>query len=1436
VFAISEKAAQVCTLCRFFSCVMRIAPCLLLPVFLVFAARLCAQSTAFETIGIKQGLSQGMVFDICQTRDGFLWVVTKNGLNRYDGYNFKVFSHDPFDAFSLAGDHVVTLFEDSRGWMWVGMGSKGVDVYDPRTGLFHHVNPGFPPAEQTVFTNPRRIVEGKDGSIWVLYSGRGLVRIEIPEVWRAGLPQEPDLGKLTKIAQCTMPDWGTGREEWINMWAEADGSITAFSTFRQYRVMPDRKAEAVVHGNLWPSQIYSVAPDERLGEGGFWLLGELGRLYSFRQGQMSFVPTPFHNWENHLSSLQNIEKGGILLLCDEKAWLFDAQRPPDWDKPLWVLDRDIKSICTDRNGNLWIGTAGYGLRRRNPRFEAFRTGVAGQSIWRLWRSPAGRYFWRDASDIHEYDPVTGKSALAPPFPEWTGYWVRDLVFEPSGAFWLLAAHRSDLNQIHLCRYGPTYKLEHRRTYPIRDYSYACFLRARNGALWINGDGCQLARVDPSSGQAVQYSYAHLFGEKAPTTQAFAIAEDGSGTLWIGTQQGLVRAALSGQSMDFRLFQVDKADPQGLSHNNVSTLLPDPDRPQDILWIGTKGGGLNRLNLHSGRFQHYGLKDGLPDKVVYGILPGNEDPRKEPVSLWCSTNQGLVKLTPLAPAPSNGDKIRFEAVVYTASKGLQDNEFNTQSYFKSAQGELLFGGINGLNHFFPERLRSDTALPPVFVVGLEINHLPASAEHFSGSGTRSLEFLRSLRLPYDQNNLSFEFAALDFIDPSKNRYRYRLVGLDANWVENGNDRFAYFTHLAPGRYEFRVQGSNGEGGWQEASNPIIVVIDPPWWRSHWAYLCYILLLSWGLWQAYQFQIRRVKLGEQLAFEHRETERVKALEQLKTNFFSNVTHEFRTPLTLMIEPLRRALTQIKDPEALENVRLAEKNSRQILGLVNQLLDMAKLESGQMALDLRRGNPTQTVRDVFERFLPLAEKRGVKLTLKNANIGGVSNLADVDTDFDFDPGKVVLVLNNLISNALKFTPEGGRVELNVGEVNVGEVSNLADIAFTPDTSGQAIHHSFPIHRDRLFITQVKDTGIGIASENQSKIFDRFYQVDGSNTRKEAGTGIGLALSKELAELMGGGISVKSEVGKGSVFTFWLPASAPGPFAKTGGGETASPPVPRQKGAGSAVSLSPILERGPGAETPIALVIEDNADLRHFIKDSIAPDWQVVEASDGEEGIAKALELLPDIIVTDLMMPRKDGFAVCDALKNHELTAHIPIVMLTAKSGIETKLKGLHRGADDYLTKPFNTEELSVRMENLVNMRRRLRELFGQQALVMVTVGTEDHAGSSAFLAPPDRDFLQGFILTLEKNLPNETLGVEEFAQLMQISRVQLHRKLKAMTDRSATDFIRDYRLDRAHAMLKNREGMVYEIASRVGFGDEKYFSRALKEKFGIPPSLVM
>jgi len=1366
-----------------------------------------AQTTQYESLTIEQGLSQGMIFDILQTRDGFLWVATKDGLNRYDGYNFKVFSNDPFDPFSIAENTVTALFEDSRGWLWAGTEAKGLDLFEPRTGRFHHFSMNLQGNNADVGPGVNKILESPDGAIWALKRGAGLMRISIPDTWKNRMPDEPDLEHLTQTQSFQFI--GTSGDETAtlhNFWLLKNGQFLLTHLHGQFMFDPQSGNYQPVNEHLLPAYLNkAIQGDETFG-GDLWV-GNQAELRRIRNGEATVFAYP-KNLDFQWCSLGSGIKGHVWVAINKQLWDIEPGEDLDFSKPDFTFDAHVTCELTDKNGDIWAGTVGYGLRKINPAKDLFHAGAAGVSIYGVWRDPLGRYYVKARkaiTNIFPYDPETGKMGERTAFPD-APYQHIGLTFEPSGATWLLCTSPEMGASGSLRCYDTVGHLVKDFTLKAFVYLSCPLLRTANGLLWVATGNCQLARFDPSTGQFDYFDFRQLFESNVSAVRVLALVEDGNGALWVGTQLGLVKCTPKGHSgslgFDFQLIKADPNKREGLNNNSIACLLPDPNDPRSVLWIGTKGGGINRLDLRSGQCQHITTDDGLPNNVVYGILSANYPPPGA-TELWCSTNRGIAKIVLHPSTP-----LRFEITSYTAATGLQDNEFNTQAFSKSDNGELLFGGINGLNHFFSEKLRMDTVQPPVFIVGIEINHqkskLPAPAEQLS-----------RLELSHDQNNISIEFAALDFTDPSKNRYRYRLVGLDPDWVETSNLRFAHFSHLAPGKYTLRVQGNNGESAWSEAT-PLVIVVNPPWHLSTIAYLCYLSLLVWAGWKVYQFQIGRVKERELLAFEQRETERVKVLEQLKTNFFSNVTHEFRTPLTLILEPLRQLLNNPNDPDRAEKIRLAEGNSRKLLGLVNQLLDMAKLESGSIALDLRRGDLEQTVRDVFESFLPLAEKRGIQLTLQRADWTGSQKLANLE----FDAGKVELVLNNLISNALKFTPQGGRVELRI-------------------ENGEWRKAPFSILNSQFSI-KIEDSGIGIPPGALGKIFDRFYQVDSSNTRAGEGTGIGLALSKELAELMGGGIAVESEEGKGSVFTFWLPV----PSSPPGSGEkdlllassleqekAPSRPSSSPDSAAHSGHLSSSSE-GPGAAAPVVLVVEDNADLRQFIKSSMLRKWQVVEAADGEEGVRKAIELLPDIVVSDVMMPRKDGLTLCKEMKSHELTAHIPIILLTAKAEIEAKLKGLRTGADDYLTKPFNTEELLARMGNLVETRQRLRERFPQRPTDLSAQQTE---GAAEFLSELDRAFLEKANRVMDEHLADEQFSVDDFARKMLISRAQLYRKIKALTDQNTSDYIRHYRLDRAYQMLKSGTGRVGEVSLLVGFGNEKYFSTVFKEHFGVSPSQV-
>lgn len=1351
---------------------MGVRICIILCITCLFSASLTAQLLDADKITIEQGLSQGMIYDILQTRDGFLWVATKDGLNRYDGYNFKTYINSIFDPYSLAENTVTKLYEDSRGWLWVGTESKGLDVFIPKTGLFYHFPLSLQHIGNAQVFEIHGILESPDGAIWALQRGSGLARIPIPVEWSAkGLPEDPNLPKHTRPVQVDLPLVDPEIER-ISGFAVYSNNQIIVASERQYYLVDiagtNAKQIQIADHPYFPDG-FNFGVGKRVGE--IWGVNRQG-VFQIKNGAFTFFPL-LGNVKVERSSIETDADGNIWVLINNRIWQISPDKVLDYSKPDWKMDEIPTCLTTDRNHNIWLGTLGYGLRKFNPRKKLFHSAAPGTTVWGIWRDLKGRYYCNVVNKIYPFDPVSGTVGTSSAFPQATQR-LLDMLIDPLGAIWLLGRDEVHEDLAYLQYLSADEKTFKTFTCKLSMYVYAKMMLDHTGNIWFTGGNCQLARYTPGADRFDILDYGQLFGEKANSVRAISLVEDGSGSIWVGTQRGLVKGTPNGQSVDFTLIQADPKQPEGLSDNNIACLLPDPQDPAGILWIGTKGNGINRLDLRKGTYLH--IIKGLPNKVIYGILPGMAG------DLWCSTNRGLAKLHLRGNAPP-----MFDITTFTAAKGLQDNEFNTQAYFKAANGELLFGGINGLNRFLPEEIALDTIPPPVFIIGLEINHRSVTQNEKDSPVKVPLEQLRNLRLDYDQNNLSFEFAALDFTDPAHNRYRYKLDGLDADWVETGAYHFAHFTHLAPREYKFHVQGSNGEGRWHELAAPIIITVNPPWWRSGLAWFVYIVLLAFAAWQAYLFQIRRVKLGEQLAFEHRETERIKALEQMKTNFFANVTHEFRTPLTLILEPVRQLIQKPQDPMLLEKLGLVERNSRRLLTLVNQLLDLAKLEHGAMKPDLHAGDLAQTVYSAFLPFLSLAAKNNISLCYegpKNAIYGF------------FDQHKVELVLNNLLSNAIKFTKESGRIDLK--------------LALT--------------HRNGVRFAQidVHDTGIGIHADYKSSVFERYYQVDNVHTRTGAGTGIGLALSKELAGLIGGDIELDSIEGVGSCFTFWFP-------------------LPQATQTTTDNLVQGVLETEvpvennqifiEDSEMPVVLVVDDNRDIRDLIRLSLIGKWQVVETSNGAEGLMKAAELIPDLVITDLMMPEKDGFEVCHDLKTNELTAHIPVILLTAKAGIESKLQGLRIGADDYLTKPFYTAELLARMQNLLENRKRLRQLFGSSSVQPSTHGFIE----KTFLSAPDNEFLRRFTLLIESNLSNETLGVEAFSGKMFISRVQLHRKLKAITGQSATDFIRDYRLNRAFTMLKNKEGLVVDISTRVGFINEKYFSTVFKEKFGVSPSQV-
>jgi signal transduction histidine kinase/DNA-binding response OmpR family regulator len=699
--------------------------------------------------------------------------------------------------------------------------------------------------------------------------------------------------------------------------------------------------------------------------------------------------------------------------------------------------------------------------------------------------------------------------------------------------------------------------------------------------------------------------------------------------------------------------------------------------------------------------------------------------------------------------------------------------------------VTFGGGRGFFQLPLDAVQSAAPPPPVVFTSFKVFEKEYPLD-------QDVSVLRSITLPASASFFSFTFAALDYLDAAKNQYSYRMEGVDPEWVFAGSRRYVSYTNLDPGRYVLRVKGSNSEGTWNEDGASIEIIIEPPWYRTAWAYGAYLLMGGSFLYLLYRFDRRRTALKHTLQMKSFEAEKMYEVDRVKSRFFANISHEFRTPLTLILGPIDQMMTRSKDEETRSTLATMRRNGLWLLQLINQLLDLSKMDAGKMLVQVRPLDLVALVRQLVTSFMPLAERKNIQLVFDPEDDQIITYL---------DRDKVEKIVANLLSNAFKFTASGGEVRTVLRMVNGNS-------------------------RRRVEIV-IADTGIGIEGEHLERIFDRFYQAGFASTSGDEGTGIGLALVKELVDLLKGSIEVQSEPGRGSTFTVHLP------FGKECWGQdeiaadevlpdlepARSVPVPLD---GMEPDGGVAGDRAPGK--PALLFVEDNADVRTYIRGVLREEYNIIEAVSGNDALEKVRETEIDVVISDIMMPGMDGIELCRVLKKDDRTSHIPVVLLTARATGEGRLEGLESGADDYVTKPFDARELRSRVKNLLETRRKLRDRYGREvtltpAQIQVTTAEEK--------------FLKRFAENVEKHMADAGYDTETLAHDLCMSRMQLNRKLHALTGHSTHELVREFRLQRAADLLYQHADNVSGVAFEVGFNSLSHFARAFRERFGVLPS---
>lgn len=1345
----------------------------------------------FKRLTINEGLSQNTVFCSMQDSDGFIWMGTEDGLNKYDGYQFTIYKHENSNPASLSHSQINAITEDQRGNLWIGT-SDGLNLFDRNTEKFTRINTlhkNYPDSRDLITS----LLCDRQGNLWI-GSSHGLKKYDYEQgtVILYPIPDSAHTHNSVNRVQTIFQD------KQDKLWISIGNDLRHFDPVRK-RWLP---LPAEIAGNplLRKSHIRAIRQSP---SGTYWFGTENAGLFRYDPQNQQLTRYKHVPGEQHMLPVNVIRE--LFCYSDDEIWIgtrdglsilhvkknhFTNYRYNRFD-PHSLSHNSVRSIMRDRTGNIWIGTYAGGVSLYFENSSNFahigekvdrRAGLTHRVVSSIRKDRSGglwigteggglNYLNRRLNTTRNYT-IGGRQnnivkCLAMDSLEnlWIGTYNGVSYLETStGKLTDFPIPDDDLK--------PENKLVHS-------------LAAGNKGVWIGTDGRGLrfmGRDGKITTHMNQRDNPHSIGGNI----VFSILQD-QGHLWVGTEGGLNH--YTEKENRFTRYRYESNNPYSLSHNSVLSLFKDS---QGRLWIGTDGGGLNLYHEKTHRFAALTTHNGLANNVIHSIQEDSQG------CLWVSSNKGLSRIkVNHTGIPFSEDM--FEITNYTVADGLQSNQFLMGSAERGDDGELLFGGINGVTTFFPAQMKSNTYRPPVVITELLIKNNHVVAGQPNSPLEKSIHQTEKITLTYDQAFITFRFAALNYLNPENNQYAYKLEGFpDGDWHYVGNQRSATYTNLNPGEYRFLLKASNNDGIWNEVPKAVLITVLPPWWKTWWAYLAYLIVTAAVLFIYYYYSIKTAKLKNALAFEQLSHEKDQQVAQRKLSFFTNISHEIKTPLTLILSPIQQLLSMNNGNHRMEGqLLMMQRNGERLVRLINQLLDFRKFESGIMKLQAAETDLIPFTREIIAAFEPYARRRNIRLSFK-------AEQASLHLWFDAD--KLEKVLYNLLSNAIKFTKADGSVVVSIRNCDG--------------------HHA---------CITVEDNGIGIDEGHIAYIFEQFSNFRTEGDDYVEGTGIGLAFSKGLVELHHGTITVNSRretpQEKGSTrFEVMLPIGS-GHLSADEIVHTARADYEIETGnqLQLPVSIRESLENkkqyllNANKEKLLLLIVEDNDDVRQFIASHFEENFEVHTASNGSEGWEAAIQTIPDIIISDVMMPLMNGITLCSKIKADSQTSHIPVILLTARTPHIYKIEGFETGADDYITKPFHADVLESRVWNLLDSRQKLRERYRQE----ISLQPQDISLSS-----PDQQFLNKVMDFIERNMMEPSLSVEELGKEVGISRVTLYRKIKALTNQTAIEFIRTIRLKRAAQLLEKNNYNVSEVAYIVGFSDIDYFRRCFKEQFGHTP----
>lgn len=1309
----------------------------------------------FSKLSVENGLSSATVTSIVKDDHGYLWVGTKDGLNRYDGYEFKIYRNDASDLHSLMRNWILYVYQDSHGKIWVSTFGGGLHYYDRKKDNFIRVYR---------YNNPtiNKIIEDDQGRIW--FAGNALICYDFnKDRW------SDYSGQLPGVYHNGIN--GIARENESELW------ISTRDCFYRLNFINGR-FKKFTHDPENPNSLGSKYLNTMLrdSKGNLWIATRGAGLDKYEIDSGTF--THFQGIKDPndgplVNTIRTLcmdgdflwigtENGGLSKLETQTGKFIHYYQDKSYSRG--ISDNSIWTIYKDDEDRLWIGTFSFGLCAIDPYQNKFSTiklpmentvvnAILKDKRKRLWVGTEGGIIRIEGKFVKHYlNEPNVRSKMGIP--------VLNIFEDRAGKIWVGTWNEGIYQYseqhdkfISFAKEGPgKHDLSNSNNYSIIQSSHEkdILIASYNGLNIIPENYREQGIIKLTD--SIDNYIRVLF-------------EDSKGNVWVGSHR------------EMRLYNNSKNNLIPIFYNNLgghislhASIACIFEDSKGKLWIGTDAGlyGVESFTITG----HYTIKDGLANHDIRGIQQDKEG------NLWLSTNTGITMFNPETGAVRN----------YDATDGIFSNGFKENSSFKDSDGIIYFGGSDGMILLDPDKVVDNPYAPKVVLKDLKIFNRSVEIDGPDSILSQHISETKEVTLDYDASMITIDFVALNFSVSDKNQYAYQLKGFDDDWNNVGKMRSATYTNLSPGSYVFYIKASNNDGVWSVPYQAMVIHVQPPWWNTSWAHAAYLIAILLLLYFFRKVILMRAHFAHDIKIERVKLENVEKLSKAKLDFFTNISHEFRTPLTIIIGLIENITSSSTvDRTVTGKLHAANTNAARLLRLVNELLDFRKAESGNMKLRVTECNIVQFVREIKLSFEPLAEQKQISFSFHAT--------ADVIQAW-IDPEQFEKVLFNLLSNAFKNTPVSGSIS-----IFIGSTANKVTIS-------------------------VQDNGKGIKPEFIASIFQTFFSVD--TGQRSPGTGIGLALTKSIVELHHGKIEVESIQNELTRFNLTLLAG------NKHFGQMEVHPYPEKidKLLPSYPNNTPedeqwkIEENDQDNGEKKLLIVDDNEEVRKLLATIFGKQYMILQADDGVSGWEVANTEIPDLVISDVMMPNKDGIALCRDLKSNMNTCHIPVILLTARTSFGYHLESLETGADDYITKPFNSKLLLLKVRNLIQLSQRSQKFFNDHAVLQV----EPH---DILVTSRDQLFLEKTLKSVEDNMGNVEYGVEDLCKDVGMSKTTLFRKLKAVTGQAPNEFIRILRLKRAAQLLARHELTVSEIAYIVGFNDVKYFRQCFKKFFNLSPT---